>query len=95
MKKIEKKAAEYRLPMTSTLEKLETRFLTDAVFLTFGNRVLMAGYFYQGRNKNAYYGATFEFTTDDRTCEGEIKLTGISEDFFADNGSAMQWAMTH
>ena len=96
MKKIEKKAAEYRLPMTTTPEMLETRFFTDtAVFLTFGNKVLMAGYFYQGRNQNSYFGATYEFTTSDHTCEGEIKLTGISDDFFEDNGHAMQWAMTH
>ena len=89
-------AKTYRLPETTTPENLETRFLTNsATFLTFGNKTLMAGYYYSGRNANSYYGAVYEFTTDDHTCEGEIKLTAVSEELFKDNGHAIAWAMAH
>ena len=82
----------YRLPNPTTPEDLETRW---SKVLTFGDKVIMAGGFYNGPGKPCYFGATYEFTTSDHTCEGKIKLTAISEEFFADNGHAMQWAMTH
>ena len=87
-------AKTYRLPETTTPENLETRFFTgSATFLTFGNKTLMAGYSYQGRNQNSYYGAVYEWTTDKHTCEDEIRLTAVSEAYFKDNGSAIAWAM--
>ncbi len=80
--------------MSTTPEYLETRFFNDsAVFLTFGNKTLMAGYSYQGRNQNSYFGAVYEWTGDGNTCEDEIRLTVVSEEYFKDNGSAMAWAM--
>lgn len=94
MTNLEKKAREHRLPMTTTPENLESAFFTDsAVFLTFGNKTLMAGYSYQGRNQNSYYGAVYEWTTGKHTCEDEIRLTAVSEEYFKDNGSAVAWAM--
>lgn len=90
------KAKTYWLPETTTPENLETRFFTDsATFLTFGNKILMAGYYYSGRNANSYFGAVYEFTTDDHTCEGEIRLTAVSDEMFKDNGHAIAWAMMH
>ena len=90
------KAKTYRLPETTTPENLETRFFTDsATILTFGNKTLMAGYYYSGRNANSYFGAVYEFTTDDHTCEGEIRLTAVSNEMFKDNGHAIAWAMAH
>lgn len=89
-------AKTYRLPETTTPENLETRFFTSsATFLTFGNKTLMAGYYYSGRNANSYFGAVYEFTTDDHTCEGEIRLTAVSDKMFEDNGHAIAWAMAH
>ena len=89
-------AKTYRLPETTTPENLETRFFTgSASFLTFGNKTLMAGYYYSGRNANSYFGAVYEFTTDDHTCEGEIRLTAVSDKMFEDNGHAIAWAMAH
>ena len=89
-------AKTYRLPETTTPENLETRFFTgSATFLTFGNKTLMAGYYYSGRNANSYFGAVYEFTTDDHTCEGEIRLTVVSDKMFEDNGHAIAWAMAH
>ena len=84
----------YRLPETTTPENLECRFFTDsATFLTFGTKTLMAGYYYNGKNKPCYYGATYEFLTDDHTCEGAIGLRAASEVEFEDDGHAILWAM--
>ena len=70
----------YRLPETTPPESLECRFFTDsATFLPFGSKTLMAGYYYSGRDQNSYFGAVYEFTTADHTCEGEIRLTAISD----------------
>ena len=92
----EKRAKAYRLPVASTPENLETRFFTDmAVFLTFGDRILMSGYFYSGRGQASYYGAVYEFTTEDHTIEGEIRLTAVSDQMFTDNGHAIAWAMAY
>ena len=89
-------AKTYRLPETTTPENLETRFFTgSATFLTFGNKTLMTGYYYSGRNANSYFGAVYEFTTDDHTCEGEIRLTAVSDKMVEDNGHAIAWAMAH
>ena len=89
-------AKTYRLPETTTPENLETRFFTgSATFLTFGNKTLMAGYYYSGRNANSYFGAVYEFTTDDHTCEGEIRLRAASDVEFEDDGHAVAWAMAN
>jgi hypothetical protein len=63
--------------------------------LTFGSRVLLAGYFAQGFGKDSFFGAVYEFTTKDHSCEGEIKLVAISDEYFPDNGHAIAWAMDH
>ena len=89
MMNIEKRAKEYRLPMTSTPENLEMSF---SKLLTFGNKVLVAGYFYTYKG-NCYYGAAYEFTGSNHTCEGEVKLTAVSEERFEDDGHAIAWAM--
>lgn len=96
MKNFERKAREFRLPMTTTPANLESIFFADsAVFLPFGNKTIMAGYSYQRRGQDSYYVAVYEWTTRDHTCEGEIVLTAISDGFFADNGSAVAWAMAN
>jgi hypothetical protein len=87
------KADTYRLQKTTTPENLEMRMMTgEGTILTFGDRILVAGYYYNP-NGRSYYGATYRFTTADHTCEGEIELTAISEDTFEDNGHAIAWAM--
>lgn len=79
----------FRLPSHSTLEDLECGF--GIRVLTFGDKVLAAGYYYNG--KKSYYGAVYEFLTDDTSCEGEIGLYAVSDVEFEDNGHAIQWAM--
>lgn len=93
MMKISSKARELRLPESSTPEALESSF-QYAKFLYFGERFLMAGYRYSGVNENSYYGAVYEFQTDKRGCEDEIRLLEVSDEFFHDDGHAMKWAMT-
>jgi hypothetical protein len=89
------KAQTYRLPQTTTPESLEMKMMHGGgAVLTFGNRTLVAGYFYNP-NGRCYYGATYRFTTADHTCEGEVELASISEETFEDNGHAIAWAMAH
>ena len=85
-------AKTYRLPETTTPENLACSW---SCTLDFGNKVLLAGYYYSGRNASSYYGAVYEYTTDDHTCEGEIRLKAVSDEMFADNGHAIAWAMVH
>ncbi|MEH2936575.1 hypothetical protein [Acutalibacter sp. JLR.KK004] len=96
MKKLNtNKAQTYRLPQATTPEDLETRLMHNGgTLLTFGDRILVAGYFYDPSGRS-YYGATYRFTTADHTCEGRVELVSISEDTFEDNGHAIAWAMAH
>lgn len=80
----------YRLPNPTCPEDLEMRW--DKV-LTFGDKVVMAGGYYNGPGKPCWFGATYEFLTDDRTCEGAIGLRAASEVKFEDEGHAILWAM--
>lgn len=80
----------YRLPNTTTPEDLECRW---SRILTFGDKIVMAGHFYNGMNKPCYFGAVYEFLTDDRTCEGMIGLRAASGVEFEDDGHAIAWAM--
>ena len=79
-----------RLPSPTCSEDLETRW---SKVLTFGDKLVLAGYYYNGKNKPCYYGATYEFLTDDHTCEGAIGLRAASEVEFEDDGHAILWAM--
>ena len=54
----------YRLPNPTTPEDLECRW---SKVLNFGDKVLLAGYYYNGKNKPCYFGATYEFLSDDHT----------------------------
>ncbi len=81
----------YRLPNPTTPEDLE---LNWNKVLTFGDKVLLSGYYFNGKNKPSYFGAVYEFLTDDRTCEGAIGLCAVSEVEFEDDGHAIAWAMS-
>ena len=89
MTNLEKNARTYRLPMTTTSENLGCSWST---VIDFGNRVLLAGYYYMPK-ANSYFCAVYEHTTEDKSCEGEIRLTAVSEELFEDAGHALQWGM--
>ena len=79
----------YRLPNPTTPEDLETRW---SKVLTFGDRVLLAGHYFTGRNKPCWYGAVYEHLDEDLSCEGTIGLRAVSEVEFRDEGHAIAWA---
>lgn len=88
--KITEAMRKYRLPNPTTIEDLESNW---SKVLTFGDTVLLAGRFYNGKNKPCYFAATYEFLDDDHTCEGTIGLRAVSEVEFEDDGHAIAWAM--
>ena len=89
-KETARRAEELRVPAESTSENLECQGLK---VLTFGSRILAVGYYYMGRNKPSYFGAAYEFTTGNHTCEGSISLKALSKVEFEDDGHAFAWAM--
>ena len=91
-KNIEAVALRYRLPETTTPENLECMWSKT---LTFGNFILSAGNYFNGPGQNNYYGIIYTFTTDDHTCEGEIRIVAISDEFFEDQGHAIAWAIAN
>ena len=90
MSEMTKRAETYRLPNPSTPEDLECRWSKT---LTFGNKVILAGHFYNGMNKPSYFGAVYEFLTEDTTCEGMVGLKEVSGIDFEDDGHAIAWAI--
>ena len=80
----------YRLPNPTTPEDLECRW---SKILNFGDKVLLAGYYYNGKGKPSYFGAVYEHLDDDLSCEGTIGLYAASEVAFEDDGHAIAWAM--
>ena len=89
MTNLEKAARTYRLPETTTPENLACRWTCN---VNFGKRFLVAGYYYTYKGP-CYYGAVYEHTDGNLSCEGEIKLIAVSEERFEDNGHALAWAM--
>ena len=79
----------YRLPNPTTPEDRGCRW---SKVLNYGDKILLAGYYYNGKNKPCYFGSTYEFLTDDTTCEGTIGLRAASEIEFEDDGHAILWA---
>ena len=80
----------YRLPNPTCKEDLETNW---SKVLNFGDKVILAGYYYNGPGKASYFGAVYEFLTDDTSSEGAIGLCEVSEVEFEDDGHAMAWAI--
>lgn len=78
------------LPENSTKEDIEGNW---SRVLTFGNKVVLAGYYYKGKNQPRYYGATYEFASDDHNCDAPIVLRAVSEVEFEDDGHAIAWAI--
>ena len=81
MSRLTERAKTYRLPNPSTPEDLECRWSKT---LRFGDKVIMAGHYYNGRGKQSYFGAVYEFLTDDTGCEAEIGIREVSGVEFED-----------
>lgn len=80
----------YRLPNPTCQEDLESRW---SKVLRFGDKVLLAGHYYNGAGRPSFYGAVYEYLTDDTSCEGAIGLRAASGVEFEDDGHAIEWAM--
>ena len=90
MSKLTERAKTYRLPNPTTTEDLECRWSKT---LRFGDKLIMAGHYYNGRGKPSYFGAVYEFLTDDTGCEAEIGIREVSGVEFEDAGHAIEWAI--
>lgn len=88
--KISDAMRKFRLPNPSTQEDLETRW---SKVLRFGDRILLAGYYYNGKDKPCWFGAVYEHLDDDLSCEGMIGIREASDVEFEDEGHAIRWAM--
>lgn len=84
----------YRLPNPTTQEDLEMRFSgMDGKVLSFGDKILVAGYYWNGPGTPSYFAAAYEYLDDEQTCESAIGLRAVSEVEFEDDGHAIAWAM--
>ena len=91
MSKMTERARAYRLPNSTTPEDLECRWSKT---LRFGDKVILAGHYWNGAEKPSYFGAAYEFLDDgEHDCESTIGLAEVSEVEFEDEGHAILWAM--
>lgn len=91
MNTLVEKARTYRLPNPATPEDLACDFRHT---LRFGDKVVTAGYYYNGSG-NSYFGVVYEFLDDDHTnCDDPIGIREISLVNFADEGHAIAWALS-
>ena len=88
---MENKARKYRLEERTTAERLACRW---EHVLEYGDRVILAGYHYNGKGADEWFSAIYTYTTKDHTIEGEIRLEEVSERCFSDNGHAIAWAFS-
>ena len=79
----------YRMKTKATQEELEENFST---VIRYGNRVLVAGYFYN-KGANCYYGAIYMPDEISFNSESELTLLDISEERFEDEGHAIEWGI--
>lgn len=84
----------YRLPNPSTPEDLESRFSgMDGKMLTFKDKIVIAGHYYNGPGKPCYFGAVYEWLGEDHSCEGTVGLRTASEVAFEHDGDAVVWGI--
>lgn len=92
MSKMIELAKEYRLPLKSTQEDLQCDWET---VLKYGNRILLAGHWYNPDGKS-WIAAVYEFLDDDATdSEDFVGIREVAEERFEDNGHAIAWAVAN
>ena len=85
----------YRLPNPTTQEDLENRFSgMDGKVLTFADKIVITGYYYSGPGQPCYYGAVYEWLSEDHSCEGAVGLRAVSEVEFEHDGDAVVWGIS-
>ena len=84
----------YRLQSPSTPEDLESRFWgMDGKMLTFSDKVVITGYYWNSPGKPCYYGAVYEWLSEDHTCAGTVGLRTASAAEFYHDGDAAVWGI--
>lgn len=84
----------YRLPNPSTPEDLEARFSgMDGKMITFADRIVITGHYYNGPGKPCYFGAVCEWLDDDHSCEGTVGIRAVSGVKFEHDGDAVVWGI--
>ena len=81
-------AKDYRLPQTSTPEKLEMSGLTT---ISYGIHTIAIGYYYSP-DGDSYYAAIYTFKNG-RSCEDECELGWITPERYEDDGHAIKRAL--
>ena len=61
--------------------------------LNYGDKVLLAGYYYNGKSKPSYFAAVYKHLDEDKSCEGVIGLKAVSDVEFLDDGHAVAGAL--
>ena len=91
MTNITERAKELRIAEHTTPEDMGCRYVK---VINYGDKVILSGYYYQGPNQPSYYGAVYEFEYEGHyTSEDFVNLKAISEEFFEDDGHAIEWAI--
>ena len=80
----------FRLPNPTTPEDLACRWSTC---LDYGDKVFVAGHYWQGTGEPDLYAAIYEHLDDDLSCEGTIALREVSDVLFYDAGHAVEWCL--
>ena len=88
---------EFRLPNPTTPEDLEMRFRgMDGTVLTYGDKIILAGYYWNGPGEPCYFAAAYE-NLDEGELDGEstIGLLGATPANHKDDGHAIAWAISY
>ena len=83
------------LRMRETPEILENAYSgIDGTIVTFADKILVAGFYWNGPGQNNYFGAVYETIYDEPIdAETDLELIAVSDGFFKDNGHAIEWAI--
>ena len=83
------------VPDRTTWEDLESEMILRSsynVVIPYGDKILVGAAKYNPDGPH-FFGATYEFTSDDHSHEGFICLSAVSRVSFEDIGHALEWAM--
>ena len=86
----------FRLRLRETPEALEMRYSCgDGATIEYGDKVLVAGYYFDGIGRPPYFGAIYEALVDGEPVDAEtdLELLDISAEFFWDRGHAIEWGI--
>lgn len=92
--KINEGIKKFNLSNPNTYEDLEERYsANDGKVLLYGDKVLVAGYYFNGMKRECYYAAVYEFLEDGHDCDDFVGLREVSDVEFEDEGHAIAWAL--